>query len=468
MKQAPWRALLITALLSTGAFAQKEAERVEPSDSAPKGEVLEWTSAQGQPYWYRLPKKIDAKRPPALVLMLHGSNVPYQWAFWNYPIAAGQFRGGDIVVAPEGMTPGAGEGVFNIVQGKQDGDQIAGLIRYFRDRFPVGRVYLYGHSQGAFFAYWFAGEYPELVDGIVAHAGNVLDVRHTDLSREKVAIGILHGEVDQVVSVECAYRTHEIYEKEGYAKLKLYVVEGLREQAGHWPLPEQAGEMFEWLDQVCVRTPGQAVSVALSELGEEQPELAVVADALADARALLKRYREKDADELAARVAELGAWMETAAAAHAERLLAEPAVAERALPDGPWSMHFVRAERAFRATDAWQDAMKAVRKAAAKHDKAVDKALKGLGKPSRGSFRAAAEALDEGYLAARWDELRGATLKLADDPPKGVDSDDLEALRARVAERAETRAAGREAELAFTAELAAALRSEQAELFAGE
>src|SRR5690606_8036810 len=31
--------------------------RHAPTQRAPKGEVLEWTSAQGRPYWYRLPKK---------------------------------------------------------------------------------------------------------------------------------------------------------------------------------------------------------------------------------------------------------------------------------------------------------------------------------------------------------------------------------------------------------------------------
>src|SRR5687768_16898383 len=88
---------------------EKGPPRVEPSDKAPLGDVLEWTSAQGKPYWYRLPKRIDRSKPPNLVLMFHGTGLKWGWAFWNYPIANGGFRGSDVVVAPEGMTPGSGD-----------------------------------------------------------------------------------------------------------------------------------------------------------------------------------------------------------------------------------------------------------------------------------------------------------------------------------------------------------------------
>ena len=78
---------------AAAAGAEEPPPRVEPSTAAPLGQVLEWTSAEGKPYWYRLPKK---SRPPAaadLVLMLHGTGLKWGWAFWNYPIAAGSFRG---------------------------------------------------------------------------------------------------------------------------------------------------------------------------------------------------------------------------------------------------------------------------------------------------------------------------------------------------------------------------------------
>jgi predicted esterase len=213
------------------------------------------------------------------LLMLHGTGLNHGWSFWNYPIL-GDFRRRDIVVSPDGLTPGHGD-TFNFVQGQKDGEQIAGLITEFKKRFPVGRVYLYGHSQGAFFCYWFAGEHPGLVDGIVAHAGNVLDVNHGKLSKEKVAIGILHGRADAVVPVECATRTEKIYRDQGYQKLKLEIVEGLTEQSGHWPLPNHVAKLLEWLDQVSVQSAARAVRTAASALCGQNPDLGVVYEQVA-------------------------------------------------------------------------------------------------------------------------------------------------------------------------------------------
>ena len=144
--------IVLAAMFAGAAVAQTdEVAKVEPAASAPLGKTLEWKSAEGKPYWYRLPKKLADGKPRALTLMLHGTGLKWGWAFWNYPIANGGFRGDDIVVAPEGMTPGGGD-TFNFVQDKKDGDHIAGLIAWFKKKFTIDRVYLYGHSQGAFFA----------------------------------------------------------------------------------------------------------------------------------------------------------------------------------------------------------------------------------------------------------------------------------------------------------------------------
>jgi predicted esterase len=317
----PWLvALVLAAPWSAAAQEAGKVPKVPPSSSAPRGEVLEALSPEGQPFWYRLPKKIDERKPPALIFMLHGTGMPWGWAFWNYPIASGQLRPDDVVVAPEGLTPG-GNDTFNFVQGKKDGEQIAGLVKLFRKELPIGKVYLYGHSQGAFFCYWFAGAYPELVDGIVAHAGNVLDVQHSDLARSKVAIGILHGRADAVVPVDCAFRTEQIYKEQGYRKVKLLVVEGLNEQTGHWPLPLQVAEMFEWLDQVSLDQPAGALSVARAELAKEAPDLLVIVHALDQCGELLKTHKGEDKARVAA---DLEVLPILAFGARDPRLLAEP------------------------------------------------------------------------------------------------------------------------------------------------
>jgi predicted esterase len=377
--------------------AQKDVDVVEPTTKAPRGKALEWKSAQGRTYWYRLPKDIETKTPPDLLLMLHGTGTSHGWSFWNYPIV-GDFRRRDIVVSPDGLTPGQGD-TFNFVQGPKDGEQIAGLIADFKQRFPIGRVYLYGHSQGAFFCYWFAGEHPELIDGIVAHAGNVLDVKHGKLAKQKVAIGILHGRADAVVPVECAVRTEKIYREEGYAKLKLEIVDGLTEQSGHWPLPLQVSKMLDWLDQVSTQSATQAVRTAASELQKPGPDFAVVAEQLAKARKLLPKADDADKKALQPQLDALARLLDQLALLHSQALLADPAVSDPKAGYGPWAMEFVLLDRAFGEHAAWKKAMAKPRDVAARHDKAIEKAQKGLDQPGKDSRAAAVKALEEAFLA---------------------------------------------------------------------
>ncbi len=395
------------------AAEEKPPPRVEPSPQAPLGQVLEWTSARGKPYWYRLPRQIDPRKPPALILMLHGTGLKWGWAFWNYPIAAGGFRGSDIVVAPEAMTRGQGD-TFDFIQGKADGDHIAEVIASFKKKLPVGRVYLYGHSQGAFFSYWFAGEHPELVDGIVAHAGNVLDVKHPDLAKEKVAIGILHGKADAVVPVDCAYRTEKIYREGGYRKVKLEVVEGLTEQSGHWPLPKQVGEMLAWLDSVTADTPALALAGALHVLGQEEPDLGTVAEALARAGPLVKAWKGKDLPLLKERLEALRKFVDDAAREHGTAIEAASKTGKTEAPFGPWAAHFQRVNRGLEGLAAWQKAAPGSTKRAAGHEKAVARALALLDQAGTRSLGEAAKALEAGFLARRYEDLMNRAGKVAE------------------------------------------------------
>jgi predicted esterase len=291
--------LLLVFVLPTGLVGQKigEVERRAPSLAAAREVTLEWTSDAERPYWYRLPKDIDSKRPPALIFLLHGTGMNHGWGFWNYGVAGGSFRPKDIVVSPEGVTDGAG-GTFNFVQGKKDGDQILNLIQTFKKAFPIGNVYLYGHSQGAFFTYWFAGAHPEHIHGIVAHAGNVIGAELPKLAAERVAVAILHAESDQVVGVECAYRSEKLYREAGYKKLKLEVLKGIRPEAGHWPMPEAVLKLLDWCDQVSVSTADSALLVAEAELRKPQLDLGVIKEALERAETLRKSTKPAERDAI--------------------------------------------------------------------------------------------------------------------------------------------------------------------------
>lgn len=451
---------VVVGCLSGVAFGQKEADqKIEPGPKVPGGKVLEWTSPQGQPYWYRVPKKVSKRKPPNLLLMLHGTGMRWGWAFWNYPIAAGKWRPDDIVVAPEGLTPG--NGAFNFIQGKKDGDQIAGLIKLFKKRFPIRKVYVYGHSQGAFFAYWIAGQYPQLVDGIVAHAGNVLgNVKHPALAKKKLGVGILHGKADAVVTVECAYRTEKVYKKLGYKNVKLYVVEGLTKRSGHWPLPKQVGEMLEWLDQITADTPDQAISVVLDELGQKEPDVRVVADAGRKLRSLAKKARGADKETAKTRLEQIDALLGEARSAHQTAILAYAETADRKKPFGEWVEHLRVVDAAFADSPDWKRDLKPLRSLAARHHKQVAKALKGLGKPSARSFNAGLKALRTAFLADRYEDLQTTLIRLAENPPRGIREKALSELADLSKSRAAAIEKGRAAAAKVTTELMTRLRNE--------
>ena len=456
-----WCALFASGL-AAGAD-EKPPPRVEPSPQAPLGQVLEWTSAPDKPFWYRLPRRLDPKKPPRLVLMLHGTGLKWGWAFWNYPIAAGSFRGEDVVVAPEGMTPGQGD-TFNFIQGKADGDHIAGLIVYLKQQLPISKVYIYGHSQGAFFAYWFAGEHPDLVDGIVAHAGNVLaNVQHPALAREKLGVAILHGRADAVVPVDCATATEKIYRERGYKKVKLQIVDGLTEQSGHWPLPKQAGELLAWLDSVSPEDAALSVASILSALGRDEPDLASAVDSAGRAAAAIKSYRGKDRAAVTDQLTALRKWLDEAAQAQAEAVVASLSGSKGEPPFGPWAAHYQRASHSLGSLPAWQKAVASVRKRATAHDKTVARALGNLRQAGAKAFGDAIRAAEEGFLAASYEPLILELRRLANDST--TKADDRKRLDELLAARTTPWAEGVKAAVALDQKLARSLREAHAEWF---
>lgn len=411
----------VAALLVFAAFAAAQDLKPEPAAPAATlaaGKTYEATSPGKRPYLYRVPDK--GPRAPCLILMLHGTGMKYGWPFWNYPIHTGHFRKHDFVVAPESEDPDRG-----FVQGKPDRDEVAGLIKLFRKTWPeIENVYLYGHSQGAFFCYYFAGEEPGLVDGVVAHAGNFFKAKLDKGAREKVAIGILHGRADAVVTVQCAFTTFLTYREGEYAHVKLMVVDGLNEQSGHWPLPWHVPRMLAWCDRVSARSPVAAAEAALEELMQEDPDLAAVGEAVARGRALLEKAPPEEARAAAERLDAVAVLLDALRTAFAKSLL--PRAEAESLVNGPWATQFRLAEAAFGAP--WRDETAALRKTVARDTKAIDDALKGLAKGTKKSYAKALETAEKAFLGMGYEDL---LLQLGrwDKPGESVDEKDLRGFR---------------------------------------
>jgi predicted esterase len=373
-------------VLAAGAAAQGlDLPKKNPASDLELGASYEGTSKSKRPYLYRLPSKIDKEAPPNLIFLLHGTGMSYKWGFANYSVHKGRFRANDIVVSPESEKSKSG-----FTQRKPDREEIAGLIKLFQKTWPVGNVYLYGHSQGAFFCYYFAGERPQMIDGIVAHAGNFFKAKTTKAAREKVAIGILHGRADAVVGVVCAFSTDHVYRNAGYTKVKLYVVDGLNENTGHWPLPFHVGQMLDWCDLMSLKKPAAGAALAAREMTREKPDLVLVAQAAVRGKAL---GNDEKLDTFHKLVVE-------AARANAEALVA----ADRS-SYGPWCAQLRLSQRAFAGLTEWKEASKPLHALLKKQTAQVEQGMKAIRKFNNSSFGGGLKAMEKGYAGDGYDHL---------------------------------------------------------------
>ena len=218
---------VIAFCLAPLALADKGPSEKEPSAKA-KGKRYQWQSKDGLVYHYRVPKKYDADKGAGLTLILHGSNLDRRWGFANHSDKT--FRPDDIVVSPDGTTSN-GRGGFNFLGQKKDAKRLHALIQELKAVFKVNGVYLYGHSQGSFFAFYYAGEYPEEVNGVVGHASGVWTQTRQGKKGHHQAIVLMHGTHDPVVPYGQSEGGLESYVKAKYPTVRLRSLEGWN----HWP-----------------------------------------------------------------------------------------------------------------------------------------------------------------------------------------------------------------------------------------
>lgn len=199
------------------------------------GEIYEAKSADGLTFWWRGPASYDEARGAGLTLILHGSNLTHEWGFANHD--AKTFRPDDVVVSPDGTTAN-GKGGFNFLDGKKDADRLHALIEEVKKVWKVRGVYLYGHSQGSFFALHYAGLYPQDVQGIVAHASGLWRQSSIGKAGHGQAIVLMHGTQDPVVPYDQSVGGIAALTEAGYPLLRLRSLEGWN----HWPA-EHNGEV---------------------------------------------------------------------------------------------------------------------------------------------------------------------------------------------------------------------------------
>ncbi len=195
-RRALWAcAPLLVALLFPAGVDAGDIREKEPSARV-RGKLHKWTSQDGIAYHYRLPKDYDAEEGANLTVILHGSNLDHRWGFANHPFKT--FRPDDIVVSPDGTTAN-GNGGFNSLGRPADAKRFHAFLEEIKTLLKVKRTFLYGHSQGSFFAFYYAGEFPDDVDGVVGHASGVWTQTRLGKKGHHQAVVLVHGTQDPVV-----------------------------------------------------------------------------------------------------------------------------------------------------------------------------------------------------------------------------------------------------------------------------
>ncbi|MFH0946390.1 MAG: hypothetical protein V2A76_14425 [Planctomycetota bacterium] len=326
------RIVLALAACLTGLITPAEAKELKERAPCPKarGEPYAWQTGSGLRYEYYVPKDYDGDQGANLVLILHGSNLDRRWGFANH--SPGTFRPGDILVCPDGTTPN-GSGGFNFRQADKDVRLLNEVHAEFRQQFKVLATFLYGHSQGAFFACFYAGAYPALVQGVLAQAGGVWIGTSAGKKGYHQAISVMHGTADPVVPFSMSGASRDFYLKAGFEKVHL---RALRDW-NHWPDWRQAAVQLAWCEGMTSDSPERVLS-AMEELKSVQEVRDPVALYQVATRLSTLRFAELPIRERALRLA---AEVEALADCHLQAIDKEAGRSARKpkLEKKPWIGH---------------------------------------------------------------------------------------------------------------------------------
>jgi predicted esterase len=246
---------LATALLALLPLAAPPARADAPQkEPGPKGtgKVHTWKSKDGLLYEYFVPESYDEKAGANLVLVFHGTGLDRRWTFANHP--AGEFRRDDIVVSADGPVQQPGARLY--AYSSESLEAIRALQKELQAIFKVRKVFLYGHSQGAFFAFLYAANYPDAVHGALGHAGGVLKGIQCTKEHAHQAYSLMHGTADPVVPLGNSRGGADWYREQGHALVHFRALEG-------WPhAPEylQAEMQIAWMEGMTADDPSRVVA----------------------------------------------------------------------------------------------------------------------------------------------------------------------------------------------------------------
>ena len=284
---------VLQVLLGLAALASARAgdtPEVDPRLAA-SGQVCQWHSADGLKYEFYIPASYDSNAGACLTVVLHGNGLDQRWTFANHP--AGKFRPADIVVSPDGTTYMESTKANEFMGETKDAARIHALLAELKKTWKITQTFLYGHSQGSFFVFYYAGAFPEDVDGVCGQSSGAWNWTNMGSKSHRVAIDLMHGTKDGNVPYGQSWWTREEYEDK--YKFPLVHLRTLFDW-GHPPVWRQAEAQLAWCEGMT--TPSAARMQACMEtlgapdipLGLDWAALWAVADRLAQAEGEFNQF----------------------------------------------------------------------------------------------------------------------------------------------------------------------------------
>jgi polyhydroxybutyrate depolymerase len=201
--------LLLAVVVSLGSPASRPAPAAA-GVAAPAANGS--TATASRPYGLKVPKGYDGQRPTPLVVLLHGytSNGSAQNAYFKLgPLADGK---NFLLAYPDGTVDLMGNRFWNATDaccdffnsGVDDVGYIDAVINEIAGRYNVdqARIYLVGHSNGAFMAHRFACDHARRIAAIVTLAGMQWKDAMRCPASSPVSVLHVHGRDDETIHYE--------------------------------------------------------------------------------------------------------------------------------------------------------------------------------------------------------------------------------------------------------------------------
>ncbi len=225
------RYLLLLCLAATTVSAQDFKEKAPGPKS--KGRPFLWKTNRGFEYVYRVPKSYKPKKRATLLIIFHDKGHRSAFDIRNYPR---YFRPDDILLYPGRPTDLDGGGSVGSIEYKPeplDARVIRGIYFDFLKAFKVQATLLYGVGNGASFALYYAGSYPQEVDGVVAETGTVWKDTEITKAQEDMPVMLMQFLADERTGLASYAKGLELFRSKGVTQLRHSVVFARGSPASH-------------------------------------------------------------------------------------------------------------------------------------------------------------------------------------------------------------------------------------------